>query len=191
MIRTGAWIWPDERPLPPDLVEFLDAGEPPLYFRFGSMHAPAEVAEVMLVAARAHGRRAIIARGWADLAADGHPDCFGIGEVNQRRLFKHVAVVVHHGGAGTTTTAARAGAPQVVVPQMYDQHYFASRVRELGIGAATEPGVPTAEALTAALEVALRPEVAARARRFAGEVRPDGASVAARHLLATAPLTSG
>ncbi|RSM35528.1 glycosyltransferase [Amycolatopsis balhimycina DSM 5908] len=191
VIRTGAWIWPDERPLPPDLVEFLDTGEPPLYFGFGSMHAPAEVAEVMLASARAHGRRAIIARGWADLAAaDGHPDCFGIGEINQQQLFKHVAAVVHHGGAGTTTTAAGAGAPQVVVPQMYDQHYFASRVRDLGIGAATEPGVPTAEALTAALEVALRPEVAARARAFAAKVRPDGASVAARHLLATAPLTS-
>jgi vancomycin aglycone glucosyltransferase len=191
VVQTGAWIWPDERPLPPGLVEFLDAGEPPVYFGFGSMRAPGELAEVMLASARAHGRRAVIARGWADLAAsDGQPDCFGIGEINQQALFKRVGAVVHHGGAGTTTTAARAGTPQVVVPQMYDQHYFAGRVRELGIGAATEPGVPTAEALTSALEVALRPEVAARARRFAGQVRADGASVAAHHLLTTAPLTS-
>ena len=158
VIRTGAWIWPDERPLPPDLVKFLDAGEPPLCFGFGSMPAPAEVAEVMLASARAHGRRAIIARGWAGLAAAAEqPDCFGIGEVNQQALFRRVAAVVHHGGAGTTTTAAGAGAPQVVVPQMYDQHYFAGRVRDLGIGAAAEPGVPTAETLTAALEIALRP----------------------------------
>ncbi|WP_354670653.1 glycosyltransferase, partial [Amycolatopsis solani] len=115
------------------------------------------------------------------------PDCFGVGEVNQQALFRRVAAVVHHGGAGTTTAAARAGAPQVVVPQMYDQHYFAGRVRALGLGAATEP---TAEALTSALEIALRPDVAARARRFAVHVRADGASVAASHLLATAPLTS-
>ncbi|MEU8637075.1 hypothetical protein AB0C38_33300 [Amycolatopsis sp. NPDC048633] len=86
--------------------------------------------------------------------------------------------------------AARAGAPQVVVPQMYDQHYFAARVRDLGLGAATEPGVPTAEALTSALDVALRPGVAMRAREFSGKVRSDGASVAARHLLTTVPLAS-
>jgi vancomycin aglycone glucosyltransferase len=190
VVQTGAWIWPDERPLPAELLEFLDAGEPPVYFGFGSMRAPAEVAGAALAAARAHGRRAVVARGWADLVADGAPDCLGIGEINQQALFKRVAAVVHHGGAGTTTTAARAGAAQVVVPQMYDQHYFAGRVRDLGLGAATEPGVPTAEALTSALEVALRPEVATRAREFSGQVRADGASVAARHLLATVPLAS-
>ncbi|WP_410631362.1 glycosyltransferase [Amycolatopsis sp. cmx-4-83] len=190
IVQTGAWIWPDERPLPPGLEEFLDASEPPVYFGFGSMRAPGELAESMLASARAHGRRAVIARGWADLAAPGASDCFGVGEVNQQALFRRVAAVVHHGGAGTTTAAARAGAPQVVAPQMYDQHYFAARVGTLGIGAATEPGVPAEAALTAALEVALSPEVAARARRFAGEVRADGVSVAASHLLATAPLTS-
>lgn len=192
VVQTGAWVWPDERPLPPGLLEFLDAGEPPVYFGFGSMRAPGELAETMLAAARAHGRRAVIARGWAGLAAaDGQPDCFGIGEVNQQALFRRVAAVVHHGGAGTTTTAARAGAAQVVVPQMYDQHYFAGRVRELGLGAATEPGVPTADTLATALETALRPDVATRARRFAGKVRADGASVAARQLLATVPLSVG
>ncbi|MFI5590317.1 glycosyltransferase [Amycolatopsis sp. NPDC051758] len=191
VVQTGAWIWPDERPLPADLAEFLDAGEPPVYFGFGSMRAPGELAEVMLASARAHGRRAIIARGWAGLAAvAGQPDCFGIGEINQQALFKRVGAVVHHGGAGTTTAAARAGAPQVVVPQMYDQHYFAGRVRELGLGAATEPGVPTAEALTSALGVALTSSVAGAARQFAGKVRADGASVAARQLLATVPLAS-
>ena len=45
------------------------------------------------------------------------------------------AAVVHHGGAGTTTTAARAGTPQVVVPQAWDQPYWAGRVAALSIGA--------------------------------------------------------
>ncbi|MGW5724206.1 glycosyltransferase [Amycolatopsis sp. NPDC003865] len=161
-----------------------------MYFGFGSMRAPGEVAEAALAAARAHGRRAVVARGWADLVAADAPDCLGIGEINQQALFERVAAVVHHGGAGTTTMAARAGAPQVVVPQMYDQHYHADRIRTLALGAATAPGVPTASALTSALEVALRPEVASRAKAFSGRVRGDGASVAARHLLATVPLAS-
>lgn len=76
----------------------------------------------MITSARAMiGRRAIIARGWADLSlVDNEPDCLVIGEVNQQALFKRVAAVVHHGGAGTTTIATLAGAPQVVIPQMYD-----------------------------------------------------------------------
>lgn len=34
--QTGAWVFPDSRPLSPELEEFLDAGEPPLYFGLGS-----------------------------------------------------------------------------------------------------------------------------------------------------------
>lgn len=189
VVQTGAWIRPDERPLPAEVREFLDAGEPPVYFGFGSMSAEPGLAEAMLAAARAHGRRAIIARGWADLAvADAAPDCLGIGEINQQALFQRVAATVHHGGAGTTTTAARAGAAQVVAPRMYDQFYFADRVHDLGIGAAHAPGALTAESLAAALGTALAPPVAARAREFAGRVRVDGASVAAQRLLTTAPL---
>lgn len=191
VVQTGAWIRPDERPLPAEVREFLDAGEPPVYFGFGSTRAEDGLAEALLAAARAHGRRAILARGWADLAlADAQPDALGIGEINQQALFGGVAAVVHHGGAGTTTTAVRAGAAQVVAPRMYDQFYFAERVRDLGIGAAHAPGAPTVESLAEALGTALRPAVAARAREFAGRVRHDGASVAARHLLETAPLAS-
>ncbi|MDT7799107.1 MAG: vancomycin aglycone glucosyltransferase [Actinomycetota bacterium] len=191
VVQTGAWIRPDERPLPADVRAFLDAGEPPVYVGFGSMRAEDGLAEVLLAAARAHGRRVILARGWADLALAGaQPDCLGIGEINQQALFERVAAVVHHGGAGTTTTAARAGAPQVVAPRMYDQFYFADRVRDLGIGAAHAPGAPTVESLAEALGTALRPDVAARASGVAGRERHDGASVAARHLLETAPLAS-
>src|SRR4029453_8311361 len=91
--------------------------------------------------------------------------------------------VVHHGGAGTTTTAARAGAPQVVVPQMADQPYFAGRVAALGIGAAHDGPTPTAESLTAALKTTLAPETRERAAAVAGTVRADGATVAAKLLI--------
>jgi vancomycin aglycone glucosyltransferase len=70
-----------------------------------------------------------------------------IGEINQQALFTRVAAVVHHGGAGTTTAAARAGAPQVIIPQRYDQHYWARRIQDLGIGTAHVPSAPTADSL--------------------------------------------
>jgi vancomycin aglycone glucosyltransferase len=139
----------------------------------------------MIEAARALGRRALVLRGWADLSlVDDEPDCLSIGEVNQQALFKRVAAAVHHGGAGTTTTAARAGAPQVVIPQHYDQHYWARRIHHLGIGTAHPPVVPTTDSLTTALSHALRPDVATRAQSIAGAVRTDGAEAAAQRLMA-------
>ncbi|HEX8670795.1 MAG TPA: nucleotide disphospho-sugar-binding domain-containing protein, partial [Longimicrobium sp.] len=133
---------------------------------------------------RALGRRSIVSRGWAELSlVDHEPDCLAIGEVNQQALFGRVAAVVHHGGAGTTTAAARAGAPQVVIPQIYDQPYWAGRVQALGIGAAHASGTPTTGSLKDALEHALWPGVAVRARSVAAEVRGDGAEVAAQRLV--------
>ena len=184
VVQTGAWILPDTRPLPAELTAFLDAGTPPVYVGFSSVRAPEDVADVAIEAIRAHGRRVVMSRGWADLAPlDDHDDCFIVGEVNLQALFTRVAAVVHHGGAGTTTTAAGAGAPQVVVPQIADQPYWAGRVAALGIGAAHDGANPTSESLSAALEAALTPVVGARAAELAGMIRPDGAAVAAKLLI--------
>ncbi|MEU5219838.1 glycosyltransferase [Streptomyces sp. NPDC020807] len=186
VVQTGAWTLPDERPLPAELVAFLDAGAPPVYVGFGSMavREGQDAAQAAVEAVRAQGRRVLVGRGWAglDLVDDGE-DCFAVGEVNHQRLFERVAAVVHHGGAGTTTTAARAGAPQVVVPQLADQPYWAARVAELGVGAAHDGSVATFGSLSAALATALSPDTAARAKAVAGAVRSDGAMRAARLLL--------
>jgi len=188
VFQTGACILPDARPLSPELEAFLDAGEPPVYFGFGSNRAPEDLSRVMIESARALGRRAIILRGWAELSLlDDEADCLAISEVNIQALFERVAAVVHHGGAGTTTAAARRGAPQVVIPQHYDQHYWAQRVQQLGIGTAHAPGTPNTESLTSALERTLRPEVATCARSIASAVRSDGARVAARRLISGDP----
>lgn len=175
VVQTGAWILPDSRPLPAELTDFLDAGAPPVYVGFSSVRAPDDVAAVAIETIRAHGRRIVISRGWADLAAiDDRDDCIIIGETNLQALFTRVAAVVHHGGAGTTTTAARAGAPQVVVPQIADQPYWAGRVAALGVGAAHDGPNPTRESLSAALATALEPAVRERAVEVAGVIRTDG-----------------
>ncbi|MEU7726538.1 glycosyltransferase [Streptomyces sp. NPDC040724] len=186
VVQTGAWVLPDERPLPAGLTAFLDAGTPPVYVGFGSipMRDPEDVARATIEAIRAQGRRAVLSRGWADLALiDDQDDCFVVGEVNHQALFRQAAAVVHHGGAGTTTTATWAGVPQVVVPQGADQPYFAGRVAELGIGAAHDGPTPAFASLSAALETALAPGTRARATAVAAAFRSDGAAVAAKLLL--------
>lgn len=185
VVQTGAWILPDERPLPADLVSFVDAGTPPVYVGFGSMPLRShDVARATVAAVRALGHRVLVSRGWADLAlTDDHDDCFAIGETNHQALFRRVAAVVHHGGAGTTTTAARAGTPQLVLPQFFDQPRWAARVADLGIGVAHTGPAPTVESLSAALETVLSHETRERAAAVAGTIRTDGATVAATMLL--------
>jgi vancomycin aglycone glucosyltransferase len=162
-VQTGSWRVMDERPLPDDLVKFLEAGAPPVYVGFGSMKAPAGIVEAI----RDQGHRVLVGRGWSNLD--------GLEEVNQQALFPRLAAVVHHGGAGTTTTAARAGVPQVILPQMADQPYFARRVAELGIGVTYDGSL-----------AALTPAIRARAAAVAPTIRTDGAMVAAKLLVADA-----
>ncbi|MFD7120217.1 glycosyltransferase [Streptomyces sp. NPDC059922] len=183
--QTGAWTLADERPLPAELVTFLDAGAPPVYVGFGSMRPSPDIARRAIEAIRAQGHRALVSRGWADLdLVDGRDDCLAIGEVNHQRLFGKVAAVVHHGGAGTTVTAARAGVPQVVVPlQLADNPYWAGRVAALDIGAALDGPTLTTESLSVAFKTALSPETRARARALGAQIRTDGAAVAASLLL--------
>lgn len=184
VVQTGAWLLPDDRLLPAELLAFLDGGEPPVYVGFGStpMRGSTELGRVVMDAVRAHGRRAVLSRGWADLdqVAD---DCVVVGETNHQALFRRAAAVVHHGGAGTTVTATRSGTPQVVVPQAADQPYWASRVAELGVGVAHDGPVPTVESLSAALGTALAPQTREQAAAVAGWIREDGATVAANLLL--------
>ena len=88
VFQTGAWILPDERPISSDLDRFLE-GDPPIYFGFGSTRAPEEAGPVMLYAARALGRRAIVSKGWFDDSlVENERACLSIGEVNVHALFR-------------------------------------------------------------------------------------------------------
>jgi Glycosyl transferases, related to UDP-glucuronosyltransferase len=105
--------------LPPsDLVRFLDAGPPPVYIGFGSivLENPDKIVNTILDAVRATGIRAIISKGWSDLAGSASEDVYWIGECPHEWLFQHVSAVVHHGGAGTTACGLKNGKPTIIVP---------------------------------------------------------------------------
>jgi vancomycin aglycone glucosyltransferase len=183
VVQTGAWILDETSPLAPELEAFLEAGEAPVYFGFGSMPAAEGTSRTLIEAARSVGRRAILSKGWAELELiDDEPDCIAVGDVNHQALFPRVAAVVHHGGAGTTAAAALAGAPQVVAPMFMDQFYWADRVRSLGIGAAVTGADLGARALAVRLEEALQPAVAERAAEAARRASSEGAAIAAERL---------
>jgi len=109
------------------------------------------------------------------------------GRVPLHQLLRTSSALVQQGGAGCTMTALANGVPQVVVPQIADQPYWAGRVQDLGIGAAHDGPTPTAESLAAALEHTLNPATRERARAVAGTIRSDGATRAANLLLEEGP----
>jgi vancomycin aglycone glucosyltransferase len=171
--------------LPGKLEGFLAAGPPPVYVGFGSMTDPhpAETTRCVLDAVRLAGCRAVVSRGWAGLGEGPlDPGVLVIDGVDHAALFPRVAAVVHHGGAGTTTTAARAGVPQIVVPHVLDQHYWARRLHLLGVAPPPLPRRRLApRALADAIEAVLGAELPAlRARDLADRLeraRPPLASL--------------
>lgn len=139
---TGYWLLDHDLGWTPpaQLLDFLDAGEPPVFVGFGSMtyRDSAALTRLIVAAVTAAGRRAVIQSGWAQLGGqDAGPlpaNVHVIGDASHRWLFHRVSAVVHHGGAGTTATGLRAGLPTVVVPHMGDQPYWGRRVASLGAG---------------------------------------------------------
>jgi vancomycin aglycone glucosyltransferase len=163
----------DVNPLPAKLEAFLDSGAPPIYIGFGSMADPDPTATTrsLLDAISKAGCRALISEGWAGLGGGALPEgVMRVGDVSHPALFQRIAAVVHHGGAGTTTTAARAGVPQILVPHLLDQHYWAQRVQLLGIG---PPPVRrrtlTADVLADTITATLDNELVAERAQLLGE----------------------
>jgi vancomycin aglycone glucosyltransferase len=123
--------------LSPELNRFIAEGPPPVFIGFGSMpdvRPESKTAAVQAVVDS--GRfRVVLSRGWADLdLAKAEDRVCVVDFVPYLALFPKLALAVHHGGSGTTHCAARAGVPQLIIPHMLDQFYWANRVRRLGIG---------------------------------------------------------
>jgi vancomycin aglycone glucosyltransferase len=184
-VATDAWILHDTTALDPRIATFLEMDPAPVYIGFGSMvakRAP-ELASQAIAAARAVGRGAIVAGGWAKLDRHLAPadDLLMVGSVPHDAVFPRVAAVVHHGGAGTTTAAARAGVPQVILPHILDQYYWAHRVERLGLGPRGLPvDLVTADVLADRIDAAANdPRTQQRAARFGDIiVGRDGADAA-------------
>ena len=138
-VATGYWFLDQQTSWqPPDeLVDFLDAGEPPVYVGFGSISgSDAEgKGRIVLSALEQSGERGIIASGWGGLKADALPEnVLMIEQAPHDWLFPRVKAVVHHGGAGTTAAGLRAGKPTVICPFFGDQPFWGQHVFDLGVG---------------------------------------------------------
>jgi UDP:flavonoid glycosyltransferase YjiC (YdhE family) len=167
----------DWRP-PPDLVDFLDRGPPPVYCHLAGINVtPRErLVDLVLEALRRSRQRGLLGTGGAGTDLGPLPATAAeVGSIPHSWLFGRVAAVVHHGGAGTTASALRAGVPSLGVPGFFDQPFWSRRVAALGAGPAPlPPRALTAERLAAAVhrmtaDAAMRD----RARRLGDGIRGE------------------
>jgi UDP:flavonoid glycosyltransferase YjiC (YdhE family) len=121
---------------PPDLLEFLSAGERPIAISLGVMGAARarQTAQVVLDAVSQAGVRAVV-QGWGDVLKQMPvpASVYSAGSMPHDWLFDQVSAVVHHGGFGTTAAGLRSGVPGIVIPHIIDQYYWGQRVYELGV----------------------------------------------------------
>ena len=81
------------------------------------------------------GKKIIIQSGWAGLTIERpRPEMLCVGTVSHDQLFNYGSMVIHHGGAGTTASVLHAGIPNIIIPHIGDQWFFASEVKRLGVG---------------------------------------------------------
>ena len=160
---------------PAALLDFLAAGEAPIYVGFGSVVAqdPVALTRTIFTALERAGARGIVAEGWAHLGGGAlPPNVYVIGDCPHDWLFPRCRAVCHHGGAGTTSAGLRAGLPTIVVPFFGDQFFWGRIVANAGAG--PEP-IPIrridVESLTAAFDACRRPQIRERASELGALLR--------------------
>lgn len=142
-----------------ELNAFLEAGDPPVYFGFGSMAGrnPERLAKLILAALAKSGQRGVLLTCWGGLRTGSVPDnVFVLDAAPHAWLFPRMAAVVHHGGAGTTAEGLRAGVPSIIVPFVLDQPFWGARIKALGLGPEPIPQKHlTADRLAQAIDTAV------------------------------------
>ncbi|KAH0891012.1 hypothetical protein HID58_053441 [Brassica napus] len=131
---------------PAELVEWLEAGDKPIYIGFGSLpvQEPEVMTEIIVEALQRTKTRGIINKGWGGLGNLKEPKDFVylLDNVPHDWLFPRCKAVVHHGGAGTTAAGLKAACPTTIVPFFGDQPFWGERVHDRGVG---PPPIPVDE----------------------------------------------
>jgi sterol 3beta-glucosyltransferase len=178
---TGYWFLDEEAGWQPpkNLLDFLQAGKPPVYVGFGSV-GDATLAEqktrLVIEALKQSGQRGVLATGWNAMTEISNlPETIlMIESAPHSWLFPQMAAVVHHGGAGTTAAGFRAGIPSIILPYGNDQFAWGLRAQELGVGPRPVPQKRlTANAFSNAILSALQPKVIDAARALGEKISSE------------------
>jgi len=126
-----------------DLIEWIEAGPPPVFIGFGSMVVKdtTSLQQMIMEAAKELGTRIVVQSSWSKLdvetdclGADGQKLCHNVGPCSHDWLLPQCCGVIHHGGAGTTAAGLRYGLPTLVCPFFGDQYMWGEMVHRADVG---------------------------------------------------------
>jgi UDP:flavonoid glycosyltransferase YjiC (YdhE family) len=163
---------------PQALVDFLDAGEPPIYIGFGSIVVDdaERFTDLIFEAVEMAGVRALVSRGWGGFGRDDVPDnIFMLDNTPHDWLFPKIRACVHHGGAGTTAIGLKCGLPTMIVPFFGDQYFWGSMLGKSGAG--PEPVAYkhlTSDKLAEGIKYLLTKEAKSAAENIAKSINREG-----------------
>jgi rhamnosyltransferase subunit B len=122
-------------PLPPELDEFIQAGQPPVAFSAGTATATAhEFFKTSVDASETAGLRAILLTHFRQQVPASLPkNVIHVDYAPFSSLLPRLAAFAHHGGIGSTSQALHAGIPQLIRPVAYDQFDNSARTVRLGV----------------------------------------------------------
>ena len=134
------------------------------------------------------GKKIIIQSGWAGLTIERpRAEMKCVGKVSHDQLFKYGSMVIHHGGAGTTASVLHAGIPNIIIPHIGDQWFFASEVKRLGVGLEVKRARWPEDLPRAVRNIEKSKKIPKRAKKVATLLASeDGAAVAVREIEALA-----
>jgi vancomycin aglycone glucosyltransferase len=164
-----------------EVLSWIAAGTPPIYFGLGStaIASPGETVGMISAACAQLGERVLICSGPNDVTGNQHPDHVKVVDaVNHSAIFPLCRAVVHHGGAGTTAAALRAGIPTLILWLWLDQPLWAAVIEQLKVGVARPFSESTADTLVADLRSVLTPRYVAQAREVAAQMTKPAESLA-------------
>ena len=165
-----------------EVLSWIAAGTPPIYFGFGStpIACPGDTVAMISAACAQLGERVLICSGPNDVTGNQHPDHVKVVDaVNHSAIFPACRAVVHHGGAGTTAAALRAGIPTLILFAVWlDQPLWAGAVKQLEVGFGRRFSETTVDTLVADLRSVLAPQYVAQAREVATQMTKPAESVA-------------
>ena len=164
-----------------EVLSWIAAGTPPIYFGFGSgvwLQNPAQTFGLISVACARLGERALICSGASDFADAPHSDQVKVvGAVNHSAIFPACRAVVHQGGAGTTAAGMRAGIPTLILwHPINDQQIWADAVTRLKVGSGRAFSASNLGSLAADLRSILDPQCITRAREVAAQMTKPAVS---------------
>ncbi|MDR3247541.1 MAG: glycosyltransferase [Treponema sp.] len=140
----GGYCFNDSFPYDANLYkQFLDFVKkdrrPVLFFTLGSCNTEQrdQFARWLFDICCEQDYKLVVGCGWWKVGAhlDNRENLFLLsGAIPHVYVFPHVDAIIHHGGSGTTHSAGRSGKPQMVVPLIIDQFYWAYQAYKLGLG---------------------------------------------------------